>query len=298
VKVTPVARRLAAQLAVNLENITGTGPNGRIVAKDAESAPRARAPTSTVAATAAPVTALTAAQVIAMFAGTAFEEVPLSGMRRTIARRLSQAQQTIPHFYLDADVAVDRLTAERARINAQAAGQFKLSFSDLVIKALAVALQTVPDANAVWAEDRILRFRSSDIGVAVAVEGGMLTPVIRGAESKTLTAISREMSLLAQRARIHALTPREYQGGVMTISNLGMYGVRSFAAIVNPPQAAILAVGAVERRPAEAPDGSVRFGGRMSLTLSCDHRVMDGALGARLLIAVKDLLETPLTLFS
>jgi len=296
VKVTPIARRLAAQLGVRPEDVAGTGPSGRIVAKDVEAAFRAFAPTA--AATATPLATLTGPQVMAMFAGAAFEEIPLSGMRRTIARRLSQAVQTIPHFYLNADVAVDRLTAERARINAQAAGLFKLSLNDLLIKALAVALQRVPDANAVWAEDRILRFHHADIAVAVAVEGGMYTPVIRRAESKPLIAISREMSLLAQRARTHALTPAEYQGGAMTVSNLGMYGVRAFSAIVNPPQAAILAVGAVERRPAEAPDGSVRFGAYMSLTLSCDHRVIDGALAAQLLAALKNLLEAPQLLFA
>src|SRR5215475_6972289 len=205
-------------------------------------------------------------------------------MRRIIATRLVQAKQTIPHFYLTADVEIDRLITMREEANAAAPKDkdgtpaFKLSVNDLVIKAWAAALQRVPAANAVWAGDRILRFQQSDIGVAVALEGGLITPIIRNAESKSLSAISNEMRDLAERARAKKLKPTEYQGGSSAISNLGMYGVREFSAIINPPHATILAVGAVQRRPIEAADGSVRFTSMMTATLSCDHRVVDGAL--------------------
>ena len=224
-----------------------------------------------------------------------FEEVPLDGMRTTIATRLVQAKQTIPHFYLTADVEIGRLLALREEVNAAApkdkdgSSRFKLSVNDLIIKAWAVALQRVPAANAVWAEDRILRFRHSDIGVAVAIEGGLITPVIRHAETKTLSAISAEMRELAARAREKKLKPNEYQGGSSAISNLGMYGVREFAAIINPPQATILAVGAARRQAVETKDGGVAFASVMTVTLSCDHRVVDGALGAELLAAFRGL---------
>jgi pyruvate dehydrogenase E2 component (dihydrolipoamide acetyltransferase) len=219
-------------------------------------------------------------------------------MRATIARRLVEAKQTVPHFYLTADVMLDKLGKLREEANAGApksgdAAAYKLSVNDFVIKALALALQRVPAANAVWAGDRILRFKHSDIGVAVAIEGGLLTPVIRNADGKSLSAISNEMRDLAARAREKKLKPAEYQGGSSAISNLGMYGVREFAAIINPPHATILAVGAAQRRPVEADDGSVRFVTQMTATLSCDHRVVDGALGAELLAAFKALIESP-----
>jgi pyruvate dehydrogenase E2 component (dihydrolipoamide acetyltransferase) len=241
---------------------------------------------------------LSSAQVKALYGGVAFEEVPLDGMRRTIARRLTEAKQSIPHFYLSADVSMDRLVAVRTELNAQSNGQLKISINDFIIKAVALALQRVPEANAAWAEESVLRFRQSDVAVAVAIEGGLFTPVIRDAAAKSIGALSREMKSLAERAQARSLKPNEYSGGAITISNLGMYGVREFAAIVNPPQAAILAVGAAERRPVEGPDGSVRFGSVMSLTLSCDHRVIDGALGARLLGAIRTLLESPLLLLA
>jgi pyruvate dehydrogenase E2 component (dihydrolipoamide acetyltransferase) len=220
-------------------------------------------------------------------------------MRATIARRLVEAKQTIPHFYLTADVTMDALLKLREEANAGAPkgkdGEpaYKLSVNDFVIKALALALQRVPAANAVWAGDRILRFAHSDIGVGVALDGGLITPVIRNAEGKSISAISAEMKDLAARARDKKLKPAEYQGGASAISNLGMYGVREFSAIINPPQATILAVGAAQRRPVEAPDGSVRFESQMTVTLSCDHRVVDGALGAQLLAAFKALIENP-----
>ena len=291
--VTPLARRLAGEAGIDLGRVQGSGPHGRIVARDVEGA-RGKA-TPAVSA------GLSATQVKALYQGVPYEEVPLDGMRRTIAERLTLAKQTIPHFYLTADVEIERLLAVREEANAGAWKDkdgnpaFKLSLNDFVIRALALALQRVPDANAVWAEDRILRFKHSDVGVAVAIEGGLLTPVIRRAETKSLTAISAEMKDLAARARHKRLKPDEYQGGASAISNLGMYGVREFSAIINPPQSTILAVGAGERRPVETPDGGVKFVSRMTVTLSCDHRVVDGALGAQLLASLKGFLEQPLT---
>jgi pyruvate dehydrogenase E2 component (dihydrolipoamide acetyltransferase) len=248
---------------------------------------------------AAVATGASAAQVMALYQGVPYEEVALDGMRRTIAARLMEAKQTIPHFYLTADVTLDALIKLREEANTGAPKDkdgtfaYKLSLNDFVIKALALALQRVPSANAVWAGDRILRFKHSDVGVAVAIEGGLLTPVIRQAEQKSLSAISNEMKELAARAREKKLKPAEYQGGSAAISNLGMYGVREFSAIINPPHATILAVGAARRAPVEADDGSVRFVSQMSVTLSCDHRVVDGALGAELLAAFRSMIESP-----
>jgi pyruvate dehydrogenase E2 component (dihydrolipoamide acetyltransferase) len=292
--VTPLARRLAGENSIDLSRISGSGPHGRIVAADVEAAIAKMAPASQALATGA-----SAAQVKALYQGVAFEEVPLDGMRATIARRLVEAKQTIPHFYLTADVTLDALLKLREEANAGAPkggdGEpaYKLSVNDFIIKALALALQRVPAANAVWAGDRILRFAHSDVGVAVAIDGGLLTPVIRNAESKSLSAISGEMKDLAARAREKKLKPNEYQGGASAISNLGMYGVREFSAIINPPHATILAVGASQRRPVETADGGVRFESQMSVTLSCDHRVVDGALGAEFLAAFKALIESP-----
>jgi pyruvate dehydrogenase E2 component (dihydrolipoamide acetyltransferase) len=292
--VTPLARRLAGENGIDLSRISGSGPRGRIVAADVEKA----IGSGTGRAAPAVATGMSAEQVKALYQGVAFEELPLDGMRRTIATRLVEAKQTIPHFYLTADVTMDALIRLREEANAGApkageAAAYKLSVNDFVIKALALALQRVPAANAVWAGDRILRFNNSDVGVAVALEGGLLTPVIRNAETKSLSAISNEMKQLAGRAKEKKLKPAEYQGGASAISNLGMYGVREFAAIINPPHATILAVGASQRRPVEADDGSVKFVSQMTVTLSCDHRVVDGALGAELLAAFRALLENP-----
>ncbi|MBN8964762.1 MAG: 2-oxo acid dehydrogenase subunit E2, partial [Rhizobiales bacterium] len=287
------ARRLAGENGIDLARVSGSGPHGRIVAADVEKALADGAGRSG----AAMATGMGAAQVKALYQGVAFEEVPLDGMRRTIATRLVEAKQTVPHFYLTADVTMDALLKLREEANADApkdgAGAYKLSVNDFVIKALALALQRVPAANAVWAGDRILRFKHSDVGVAVAIDGGLLTPVIRNADEKPLSAISNEMKELAARAKEKKLKPAEYQGGASAISNLGMYGVREFSAIINPPHATILAVGAAQRRPVEAADGSVKFVSQMTVTLSCDHRVVDGALGAELLAAFKALLESP-----
>jgi pyruvate dehydrogenase E2 component (dihydrolipoamide acetyltransferase) len=289
---TPLARRLAGERGIDLSRVTGSGPHGRIVAHDVERA----APAAPAMATGA-----SASQVKALYDGIAYEEVPLDSMRRTIAKRLAEAKQTIPHFYLTADMNAGRLIAMREEANAAAPqdkdGQpaFKLSLNDFIIKAWAAALQRIPAANSVWAEDRILRFTPSDIGVAVAIDGGLITPVIRNAELKSLTAISAEMRDLAERARIRKLKPNEYQGGSSAISNLGMYGVREFSAIINPPHATILAVGATRRAPVEAEEGAVKFISQMTVTLSCDHRVVDGALGAELLAAFKTFVEKPVT---
>jgi pyruvate dehydrogenase E2 component (dihydrolipoamide acetyltransferase) len=296
--VTPLARRLAGERGIDLSRVSGSGPHGRIVARDVEQA----APGVTVgAAPAAMASGASAAQVKALYEGIAYEEMPLDSMRRTIATGLVEAKQTIPHFYLTADLDSGRLIAMREEANAAAPknkdGQpaFKLSLNDFIIKAWAAALQRIAAANAVWAGDRILRFQHSDIGVAVALEGGLITPVVRNAEAKSLTAISAEMRDLAERARHKKLRPNEYQGGSSAISNLGMYGVREFSAIINPPHATILAVGATRRAPVEADDGSVRFISQLTVTLSCDHRVVDGALGAELLAAFKDFIEKPVT---
>ena len=298
--VTPLARRLAAQGGIDLAKLSPSGPHGRITARDVEAAARATAPRPAIAA--APAEGPSAETIKAIYRDVPFQEVPLDGMRRTIAIRLVQAKQTIPHFYLTADVEIGRLITMREEANAAAPKDkdgkplFKLSLNDLIIKAWASALQRVPAANAVWAQDRILRFEHSDIAVAVALEGGLIAPVIRNAQQKTLSAISNEVKELAARARAKKLKPSEYEGGSSTISNLGMYGVREFAAIINPPQATILAVGAARRQAIEKEDGGVAFASMLSVTLSCDHRVVDGALGAELIAAFQKFVAQPVTM--
>jgi pyruvate dehydrogenase E2 component (dihydrolipoamide acetyltransferase) len=298
ISVTPLARRLASETGIDLSRLKGSGPRGRIVARDVETAPRAQPAPSHGALAEGP----SADQVKALYDPAGYEEVPLDGMRKTIAARLQQAKQTIPHFYLTADITIDALIAVREEVNAAAPKDrdgkpvFKLSLNDFIIRALALALQRVPTANAAWAGDRILRFKHSDVGVAVALDGGLIVPIIRQAETKTLSAISAEMKDLAARAREKKLKPAEYQGGSSAISNLGMYGVREFSAIINPPQATILAVGAARRQAIEKPDGGVAFASALTATLSCDHRAVDGALGAELLAAIKALIETPVTM--
>jgi pyruvate dehydrogenase E2 component (dihydrolipoamide acetyltransferase) len=293
VTVTPLARRLAGERGIDLANIKGSGPRGRIVAADIEKA-------APVAARAL-ATGASSAQVKALFEGVAYEEVPLDSMRATIAARLTQAVQTIPTFHLTADIDIGRLMAMREEANNAAPkgrdGEpaFKLSLNDFIVKAWAAALMRVPAANAVWAQDRILRFAHADIGVAVALDGGLITPVLSNADTKPVTAISAEMRDLAARARDKKLKPDEYQGGASAISNLGMYGMREFTAIINPPHATILAVGATRRAPVETEDGGVKFVSQMTATLACDHRVLDGALGAELLAAFKSLIEMPVT---
>ena len=289
--VTPLARRLAGERGIDLSTVKGSGPHGRVVAADIGGA----------AAPSAAPQGVGASQVKALYQGVVFEEVPLDGMRATIARRLTEAASTIPHFYLTSDIDVGRLVAMREEANGAAPSDnegnraFRLSLNDFIIKAWAAALQRVPQANAVWAGDRILRFKASDIGVAVALDGGLITPVIRSAETKSLTAISAEMRGLAARAKDKKLRPEEYQGGASAISNLGMYGIREFSAIINPPHATILAVGATRRAPVETENGGVKFVSQISVTLSCDHRIVDGALGAQLLEAFKGFVENPVT---
>src|SRR6516162_79015 len=302
--VTPLARRLAAEGGIDLATVSPSGPHGRIVARDVEAAARAapKAARPSAAAGVALAAGPSAEEVKAIYRDVPFQEMPLDGMRRIIATRLVQAKQTIPHFYLTADVEIGRLIALREEANTAAPkdddgkAAFKLSLNDLIIKAWAAALQRVPAANAVWAQDRILRFQHCDIGVAVAIEGGLIAPVIRRAEIKALSAISNEMKELAARARARKLLPDEYQGGSSAISNLGMYGVREFAAVINPPQATILAVGAARRQAVETGDGGVAFASVLAVTLSCDHRVVDGALGAELLAAFKSFIERPVTM--
>ena len=295
--VTPLARRLAGEAGIDVSQLRGSGPRGRIVARDIAAAPQAAS-----AAPAASLPGPSAAEIKALFEPGSFQEVLLDGMRRTIAARLTEAAQTIPHFYLTADADIGRLIAMREEANAAAPKDqdgnpaFKLSVNDFIIRALALALQTVPAANAVWAGDRILHFAHSDIGVAVALDGGLITPVIRHAETKPLSAISAEMKELVARARAKKLKPAEYQGGATAISNLGLHGVREFSAIINPPHATILAIGAARRQAIEREDGGVGFASFLSLTLSCDHRVVDGALGAELLATIKRLIESPITM--
>jgi pyruvate dehydrogenase E2 component (dihydrolipoamide acetyltransferase) len=299
---TPLARRLAGEAGIDLTGIVPSGPHGRIVARDVEAIINQKRAAYDAFGMPRPQQRLPAPnpdRIKDLYEPGSYEELPLDSMRRTIAVRLIEAKQTIPHFYLTADVAMERLNALREEANAAAlpddAGKpaWRLSINDFIIKALALALQRVPAANAVWAEDRILRFRRSDVGVAVAIEGGLVTPVIRSAERKSLLDISAEMKDLSARARLRKLKPAEIQGGVTAISNLGMHGVREFTAIINPPHATILAVGAAARRPAEAADGGMRFVSQMTVTLSCDHRVVDGAAGAELLAAFRHFIEHP-----
>jgi len=297
ITITPLARRLGSEAGIDLSRLRGSGPHGRITARDVENAPRT-APGARLGALSRGVTA---DEVKSLYDPASYEEVPLDGMRRTIAARLMLAKQTIPHFYLTADIAIDRLKELREDANASAPEgrngnpAFKLSLNDFIIRALALALQRVPAANAVWAGDRILRFRHSDIGVAVALDGGLITPVIRAAETKSVSAIATEMKDLAARARDKKLRPQEYQGGSSAISNLGMHGIREFAAIINPPHATILAIGAARRQAVEKEDGGVAFASMLTATLSCDHRVVDGALGAELLAAFRGYVEKPVT---
>jgi pyruvate dehydrogenase E2 component (dihydrolipoamide acetyltransferase) len=297
--VTPLARRLAGQAGIDLTRIVASGPHGRIVAGDVEKA-IASAPGAGGSAALRP--APSADRIKALYPEGSYEEVPLDSMRRTIATRLVEAVQTIPHFYLSTDVVIERLEAVRKEANESTlpgpGGEPapKLSLNDFIVKALALALQRVPAANAAWAEGRILRFKSSDIGVAIAIDGGLVTPVIRQADKKTLLEISAEVKDLAARARVRKLKPAELAGGASAVSNLGMYGVREFSAIINPPHATILAAGAGTRRPVETADGGIAFVAQMTVTLSCDHRVVDGAVGAELLAAFRHFIEHPVGL--
>ena len=312
---TPVARRIARERGIDLSQVKGSGPHGRIVRADVEAFDPARVESGKTAD--ASVTAMgepkadTAGQkppmpaglgadaVKRMFEGRAFEEVKLDGMRRTIATRLTEAKQTVPHFYLRRDIRLDALMRFRSDLNEQLEGRgVKLSVNDFIIKASAVALQQVPDANAVWAGDRILKLAPSDVAVAVAIEGGLFTPVLRDAHQKSLSALSAEMKDLAARARDRKLAPHEYQGGSFAISNLGMFGIDNFDAVINPPHGSILAVGAGNKKPVVGADGDLAVATVMTVTLSVDHRVIDGALGAAFLKALAENLEAPLTMLA
>ena len=301
---TPLARRLAVEKGIDLSTIAGSGPHGRIIRADLDTAPtKSAAPApqvmpATVPAVSAPVGA-SADAVMRLYADRSYTEVPLDGMRKTIAARLTEAKQTIPHFYLRRDVKLDALMSFRAQLNAQLSTRgVKLSVNDFIIKACALALQSVPDANAVWAVDRVLRLKPSDVAVAVAIEGGLFTPVLRDADQKSLSSLSAEMKDLATRARARKLAPQEYQGGSFAISNLGMFGIDSFDAVINPPHGAILAVGAGVQKAVVTGDGTLGVATVMTLSLSVDHRVIDGALGAELLKAIVENLENPMAMLA
>ena len=301
---SPLARRIAADKGLDLTQIQGSGPKGRIIKADVEgatAAPKAAPAAAGVptAAASAPAPTVSAGAVAAMYEGRTFEEVKLDGMRKTIAARLSEAKQTIPHFYLRRDIKLDALLAFRGQLNKQLESRgVKLSVNDFIIKAVAIALQQVPEANAVWAGDRVLQMKASDVAVAVAIEGGLFTPVLQDAEQKSLSSLSTQMKDLASRARDRKLAPHEYQGGSFAISNLGMFGIDNFDAIVNPPHAGILAVGSGVKKPVVGADGELTTATVMSVTMSVDHRVIDGAIGANLLKAIVENLENPMTMLA
>ncbi|MEM9212306.1 MAG: pyruvate dehydrogenase complex dihydrolipoamide acetyltransferase [Pseudomonadota bacterium] len=295
---TPLARRIAADKGIDLSSVTGSGPHGRIVKADVEGAKPGAAPKAAAAPAALPQSA-DAETVKAMYADRVFEEVALDGMRKTIASRLTEAKQTIPHFYLRRSVEIDSLLAMRKEINTglEASGK-KVSVNDFIIKAVAKALKDNPMCNCVWAGDRIIKLEPADVAVAVAVDGGLFTPVLRDADVKTLSTLSDEMKDLAGRARDKKLKPNEYVGGATAISNLGMFGIENFDAVINPPHGSILAVGAGVKQPVVKEDGSVGSATVMSMTLSCDHRVIDGALGAVFLGSIAGYLENPLAMLA
>jgi pyruvate dehydrogenase E2 component (dihydrolipoamide acetyltransferase) len=301
---SPLARRLAKEAGIDIARIAGSGPHGRVVARDvagAKDGKGLKAPGAAPSAgTAAPAIAPTMSdeKVRALFEDGSYEVVPHDNMRRVIAQRLTASTQTIPHFYLTIDCVIDRLMAAREEINASAPKNkegkpaYKLSVNDFVVKALAVALQRIPDANVSWTESGMLKHKHSDVGVAVALPGGLITPIVRHAEAKSLSVISNELKDMVARARARKLKPHEYQGGTTAVSNLGMYGIKDFTAVINPPHATILAAGAGEER-AIVRKGQVVAATVMSVTLSCDHRAVDGALGAELIGAFKALIENP-----
>jgi len=299
---SPLARRLAKEAGIELGRINGTGPHGRVVARDVEEAKSGKGLKAPAAAPSASPSlaahAITDKQILALFEPGSYEIVPHDGMRRTIAQRLTASVQTVPHFYLTMDCDIGKLLAGREEINASAPKDkekkplYKLSVNDFVIKAMAIALQRIPDCNVSWTEGGMLKHKHSDIGVAVAMPGGLITPIIRVAETKSLSTISGEMKDFAARARARKLKPEEYQGGTTAISNLGMYGIKDFTAVINPPHATILAVGTSEER-AVVRNGKIEAAHIMSVTLSCDHRAVDGALGAELIGAFKMLIENP-----
>lgn len=305
---SPLARRIAKDAGIDLVAVTGTGPHGRVIKKDVEAAIAGGGAKSAAPAAAAPATAASAPKpmsddaVLKLFAEGSYELVPHDGMRKTIAKRLLEAKSTVPHFYLTVDCELDALLALRQQINLAAPMRktdkgdvpvYKLSVNDFIIKAMALALRDVPEANVSWTESNMVKHKHSDVGVAVSIPGGLITPIIRKAEEKALSTISNEMKDLAKRARDRKLKPEEYQGGTTAVSNLGMFGVKDFAAIINPPHATILAIGAGEER-AVVKKGEIKVATVMSVTLSTDHRAVDGALGAELAQAFKRHIENPM----
>jgi pyruvate dehydrogenase E2 component (dihydrolipoamide acetyltransferase) len=299
---SPLARRLAKEAGIDLSRVQGSGPHGRVIARDIEAAKSGKAPLAAPAPAAGaampPPATPSDAQIRALYPEGSYDFVPHDQMRKIIAQRLTLSKQTIPHFYLTLDCDIGKLLEGRAEINAAAPKDkdgkpaYKISVNDFVIKALALALQRVPEANVTWTEGGMLKHHRSDVGVAVAIPGGLMTPVVRSAETKSLSTISNEMKDYAARARTRRLKPEEYQGGVTAVSNLGMYGIKDFSAVINPPHSTILAVGTGEER-AVVRDGKVVPAHIMTVTLSTDHRAVDGALGAELMAAFKTLIENP-----
>jgi len=292
---SPLARRIAKNAGIDLSTIKGTGPHGRIVKRDVENV--SATPATSTIAPAAPI-APTDEQTMKIFEEGTYDLIPHDNMRKVIARRLVQSKQTVPHFYLTVECEIDALLAIRAQMNSAAPMEedvpaFKISVNDMIIKALALALRDIPDANVSWTENNMVQHKHCDVGVAVSIPGGLITPIVRKAEEKTLSAIANEMKDLAARARIRKLMPQEYQGGSTAVSNLGMFGIREFSAVINPPQATILAVGAGEKR-AIVRDAEIVMATIMSATLSIDHRAVDGVLGAQLLGAFKRYIEAPI----
>lgn len=299
---SPLARRIAKEAGIDVGMVTGTGPHGRVVARDVEQAKSGKGLKAPAAAPSggAPSIAPTMSdkQILSLFEPGSYDIVPHDGMRRTIAQRLTASIQNVPHFYLTIDCDIGKLLAAREEINAAAPKDkekkplYKISVNDFVIKAMAVALQKIPNCNVSWTESGMVKHHHSDVGVAVAMPGGLITPIIRKAETKTLSTVSNEMKDFAARARTRKLKPEEYQGGTTAVSNLGMFGIKDFTAVINPPHATILAVGASEERPV-VRGGKIEIAQMMSVTLSCDHRAIDGALGAELIGAFKQLIENP-----
>lgn len=299
---SPLARRIAKEAGIDVGMVTGTGPHGRVVARDVEQAKSGKGLKAPAAAPSggAPSIAPTMSdkQILSLFEPGSYDIVPHDGMRRTIAQRLTASIQNVPHFYLTIDCDIGKLLAAREEVNAAAPKDkekkplYKISVNDFVIKAMAVALQKIPNCNVSWTESGMVKHHHSDVGVAVAMPGGLITPIIRKAETKTLSIISNEMKDFAARARTRKLKPEEYQGGTTAVSNLGMFGIKDFTAVINPPHATILAVGTSEERPV-VRGGKIEIAQMMSVTLSCDHRAIDGALGAELIGAFKQLIENP-----
>ena len=291
---SPLARRLAMQQGLDLTRIAGSGPHGRIIKRDLEGVQ----PMAAAAPVAAAAAAKPAANELALFPEGSYEVVAHTAMRKTIARRLTESKSTIPHFYLSIDCDLEALMDMREKLNTQAPkgdGGYKLSVNDFIIRASALALRRVPEAHASWTDAGLLRHKHADVGVAVSIEGGLITPIIRHADSKGLAEISNTMRDLAERARVRKLKPNEYEGGTFSISNLGMFGIRDFSAVINPPHSMILAVGAGEQRPV-VRNGALAIATLMSCTLSCDHRVVDGVLGAQFLNVFRGFIEKPLTM--